>query len=806
MAPDQTPTLHHHAERRSPLMSLQRLLSFTRCHITAGVLVALCAGFSWPSAHAQTTSFNALDALGISGKAAAAPRSDGVVTSPAVSSTQTQAQLLAWAPDGMSTGKTLWLGLRIRHEPHWHTYWKNSGDSGLPTELKWQLPDGWSAGAVSWPTPKKFALGPLANYGFDGTVLLPTAITMGPFDRVNGSATVKLAASWLACKTECIPEDASFELTIPFASDTGGASPLTAHSGLFEDALARVPEALVGLDARAHVSADDASHLRWALTGLPTSWQGKALELYPETTGLIAPGSPWTSAWTDKQTGNWQAATPLNPYRSEAPRAFQVVIAPAGTPDGVQSEKGILATVTFEGDWPPAAKPADISPALAAALAESGAGLGATSNNASNQKGISGWLIALAGAFLGGALLNLMPCVFPVLALKVLAFADGKSADMTKHRQNGLAYTAGVVLSFALLGSALLALREAGDLLGWGFQLQNPWLVGGLATLFTVIALNLFGLFELGNWLPQSVATARSKNATVDAFLSGVLATAVASPCTAPFMGASLGLAIALPTAQGLAIFVAVGLGMASPYLLASWVPAVAQQLPRPGPWMVTFKQLMAFPMMATVVWLLWVFGQQTSINSASALMLWLLSVAWLIWAWAQVATRTTRMVTRGIGVVMFILATWLLSSPMVHSGNATADIASAPSSSASPASWQPWSATAVAAHLAKGQPVFVDFTAAWCVTCQVNKATTLTTQSVLDAFAEKGVLTLQADWTRRNPDITEALNTLGRNGVPTYALYVPGAAPLVLSEIITPNDVRDALAGLPNANRTQTP
>jgi thiol:disulfide interchange protein len=209
---------------------------------------------------------------------------------------------------------------------------------------------------------------------------------------------------------------------------------------------------------------------------------------------------------------------------------------------------------------------------------------------------------------------------------------------------------------------------------------------------------------------------------------------------------------------------------------------------------------------MATVVWLLWVFGQQTSINSASALMLWLLSVAWLIWAWAQVATRTTRMVTRGVGIVMFILATWLLSSPMVHSGNATADFASAPSSSASPASWQPWSATAVAAHLAKGQPVFVDFTAAWCVTCQVNKATTLTTQSVLDAFAEKGVLTLQADWTRRNPDITEALNTLGRNGVPTYALYVPGAAPLVLSEIITPNDVRDALADLPNANRTQTP
>jgi thiol:disulfide interchange protein len=427
---------------------------------------------------------------------------------------------------------------------------------------------------------------------------------------------------------------------------------------------------------------------------------------------------------------------------------------------------------------------------------------------------LTAWLLALIGAFIGGILLNLMPCVFPVLALKVLTFAESSAADTRSHRLNGLGYTAGVVLSFALLGAALLALRNAGDLLGWGFQLQNPWLVGALSVFFTLIALNLLGIFEVGNWLPQGLANARAKNPTTDAFLSGVLATAVASPCTAPFMGASLGLAIALPTAQGLGVFMAVGLGMASPYLLASWVPAVAHWLPRPGAWMVAFKQLMAFPMMATVVWLLWVFGQQTSLNSAAALLLWLLGIAWLLWSWAQSGSPTARLIWRGIGIMVFAAFTWLLSNPLVHSDNETGTSATAAATggtdllgtAALPGTWLPWSAAQVTQSLAAGQPVFVDFTAAWCVTCQVNKATTLTTQAVREAFNAKGVITLQADWTRRNPDITAALNALGRNGVPTYALYAPGAAPVVLSELITPDEVNRVLAALPDTKARQNP
>ena len=783
---------------------LRQSLSLTiRRRVLAATLILACAAWLIPSAFAQSTSFNALNALGINTGADTAQQADAF-TSAAVSSAQTSARLIAWAPKGITAGETVWLGLEMTHQPHWHTYWKNSGDSGLPTELAWTLPTGWNAGELAWPTPKKFQLGPLANYGFDGTVLLPTPVQISEPLPTGSDFTVKLTANWLVCKTECIPEEARFELTIPSQTTSTARG---RHATAFDAALARTPTSDPALTMTARIKADDPTQLQWAVTGLPADWRGKPLELFPETTGLIAPGSPWSASWDAATQGQWAATTPLNPFRSESPRSFDVVVALTGMADGEPAPRGLKALVNFEGEWPPVAKPVEVSPELAAALA-------ASANGTDVDTGLTAWLLALIGAFIGGILLNLMPCVFPVLALKVLTFAESSAADTRSHRLNGLGYTAGVVLSFALLGAALLALRNAGDLLGWGFQLQNPWLVGALSVLFTLIALNLLGVFEVGNWLPQGLANARAKNPTTDAFLSGVLATAVASPCTAPFMGASLGLAIALPTAQGLGVFMTVGLGMASPYLLASWVPAVARWLPRPGAWMVAFKQLMAFPMMATVVWLLWVFGQQTSLNSAAALLLWLLGIAWLLWSWAQSGSPTARLIWRGIGIMVFAAFTWLLSNPLVHSDNETGTSATAAATdgtdllgtAALPGTWLPWSAAQVTKSLAAGQPVFVDFTAAWCVTCQVNKATTLTTQAVREAFNAKGVITLQADWTRRNPDITAALNALGRNGVPTYALYAPGAVPVVLSELITPDEVNRVLAALPDTKARQNP
>jgi thiol:disulfide interchange protein len=337
---------------------------------------------------------------------------------------------------------------------------------------------------------------------------------------------------------------------------------------------------------------------------------------------------------------------------------------------------------------------------------------------------------------LGGLILNLMPCVFPILALKVVGFTQ-HAKDANAHRKSGIAYFAGVVLSFVALGALFLALRAAGEQLGWGFQLQNPVVVAGLAVLFTVLGLNLAGLFEFGNVLPSSVAAARAKNPTVDSFLSGVLAVAVASPCTAPFMGASLGFALGLPAVEALLIFAAIGVGMALPYLVASFIPAVARILPKPGAWMNTFKKLMAVPMFATVVWLVWVLAQQLPMFDTSS----------------EVKAQQT-------------------------SGEL----------------WQPWQPGSVDQLLAKGQPVFVDFTAAWCVTCQFNKKTTLSKPELLAEFDAKKVQLLRADWTRRDPAIGAALKDLGRSGVPVYVLYAPGKAPQVLSEIIGVDDVRAAL------------
>jgi thiol:disulfide interchange protein DsbD len=364
-----------------------------------------------------------------------------------------------------------------------------------------------------------------------------------------------------------------------------------------------------------------------------------------------------------------------------------------------------------------------------------------------------------------------------------------------------------VVLSFMLLGGLMLGLRAAGEQLGWGFQLQSPPVVAGLALLFTLLGLNLAGVFEFGQMLPSSLASLQSRHPTVNAGLSGVLAVAVASPCTAPFMGASLGLAIALPVWQALVVFAAMGVGMALPYLAASWWPGIARALPRPGAWMVTFRQAMAFPMLATVVWLLWVLGQQTGIDGASGLLALLLTVAWLLWALGL--NGRTRWVLSGLALATLL---WLGSSwlPLALRESPVDTVASASTianklgtnqaavGTLSSPNWQPWSEAALQTQLAAGRPVFVDFTAAWCVTCQFNKKTTLADAQVLAQLAQRQVVLMRADWTRRDPAITQALTALGRSGVPVYALYAPGRAPVLLSELPSVAEVQTALQGLP--------
>ncbi|MDO9165504.1 MAG: protein-disulfide reductase DsbD family protein, partial [Rhodoferax sp.] len=534
------------------------------------------------------------------------------VTNSVVTTDQVRAELLAHAPDGADPGKTVWVGLQLTHQPEWHTYWKNSGDSGLPTALQWTLPPGVTAGDIAWPLPKKIPIGNLANYGYEGTVLLPVPLTITPDFKpslLNGDLEIKLKASWLVCRKECIPEEGEFALRLPVRGSTA------LNAAAFDASLKAQPQALRG-ESKVEV---DGNTLKVSVAGLPPALQGRTLEFFPETPEVIETAAQWTQDW---QGALWTARVPLSEQRSQSPAVMPLVLVTQA--DG--QRQGFVTQARVTGNWPQAAAAAGVSPALAAALKAN-----ASQGPANPAVPLALWA-ALAGALLGGLILNLMPCVFPILAIKVMSFTRHAN-DRRGHRVSGLAYTAGVVLSFVALGALMLALRSAGEQLGWGFQLQSPAVVAALAVLFTVMGLNLAGLFEFGQFLPSRVLLLESKNPAANAFLSGVLAVAVASPCTAPFMGASLGLALGLPALQALLIFAAIGVGMALPYLAASLIPAVARWLPRPGAWMDTFRRAMAFPMFATVVWLVWVLGQQSGIDGAGALLALLVALSLVVWS-----------------------------------------------------------------------------------------------------------------------------------------------------------------------------
>jgi thiol:disulfide interchange protein DsbD len=702
-----------------------------------------------------------------------------------VQTDQVRAELVAHAPDGVAAGKTVWLGLQIRHQPQWHTYWKNPGDSGLPTILQWSLPAGVAAGDIAWPTPHRIAIGNLANYGFDGTVLLPVPLTVDKSFQPSASGTldIRLSASWLVCRQECIPQEGNFVLHVPVQGSTAS------HGADFDATRTASPQALAG-SAQAKVSGDA---LILTVNGLPASWSGRALQAFPETPNVTEPvSSPQTAdavasnatapklgtqAWNN---GVWTGHFPLSAQRESAHDTLPMVLAL-----GAQSLRTVAAV---SGAWPalgasgaPQALPT--SPANASVPAA-----------ASTDTGWGAWGLALVAAVLGGLILNLMPCVLPVLAIKVLGFARHSEHSRGSQRAQGLAYTLGVVLSFVALGGLMLGLRASGEQLGWGFQLQSPAVVAVLATLFTLLGLNLAGLFEIGSVLPHQLASMQARHPVVDAFLSGVLAVAVASPCTAPFMGASLGYAISLPAAQALGIFAALGLGLALPFLAAAWVPAVGNWLPRPGAWMDTMRRFMAFPMLATVVWLVWVLGHLSGVDGAGALLALLLTLSLVVWSLNLTGTSRT-----GFAIVSVAALAGLTGAigPLVTrmEDMGTLSTSSAPSGTAS--AWQAWTPGRVEAELAAGHPVFVDFTAAWCITCQYNKKTTLSNADVLADMRAHQVTLLRADWTRRDPAITLALEQLGRSGVPVYVLHQAGRPPVVFSEILDKQEVRAAIAKL---------
>lgn len=682
----------------------------------------------------------------------AATAAGAVVTTP-----QVRAELMAHAPQGLGPGQPMWLGLSLQHQPHWHTYWQNPGDSGMATTLAWTLPAGASAGDVAWPLPARLPIGPLLNYGYEGTLLLPVPLRLAaPLDAPT--LRVALHAEWLVCRVECIPQSGDFELEVPVRAATG------LHRPAFERALAAHPATPPTLQAEARI---EQGALAVQVRGLDAALRGRTASVFPELGGVVENAAPVSQAW---QGDLWQARWPLAAQRSESPQRMPLVL-------GFEGGPALRVLAQVQGTWP--GEPAPAVPAGTAVPAAS-APLPAVS---------VGLVAALGLALLGGAILNLMPCVFPVLALKVLALAQ-HGHDARARWLSALAYGAGVLLSFLALAALLLAVRAGGQHLGWGFQLQSPVVVAALALLFTLIGLNLAGVFEFGSVLPSGLAGLRARHPAVDAGLTGVLAVAVASPCTAPFMGAALGAALTWPPVQALAVFAALALGMALPYGLLCVAPSATRWLPRPGAWMQRLKVALAFPMFAAVVWLTWVLGQQTGIDGAAALLVVLVLAALAAWLWSL---RPLQGAGRGLlaaCAAALLVGGWAWATPIWREAGAAAP-------AAAQTRWQPWSAQRVAELQAQGRAVFVDFTAAWCVTCQFNKRGTLADAGLLADLDARRVVLLRADWTARDPAIGAELARLNRSGVPTYVLYRGDAAPQVLGEILTVDEVRSAISSL---------
>jgi thiol:disulfide interchange protein len=666
----------------------------------------------------------------------------------------------------IAPGQTFTVALRQRIKPDWHTYWVNPGDSGTATAIEWTLPPGMKAGEIQWPAPSRIPYGPLVNYGYDDEAVLLVDLT-APADLKPGD-TAKLVGDvqLLVCKDICIPEDASVSLTLPV--DTKPQANDAAVS-LFTAARAKLPSkspfaariAQHGDDVRIAVDTGDARQLR-DITFFP---------LQPERINNAAPQKVHTGA---------------NGITIETKRA-----------EGAKPDAAALdGVLTFRDestgkDAPLQAIQITAQPGTVPAIAGGG--------GAATGAGTIGLGEALLFALLGGLILNLMPCVFPVLSMKALALARGAYGDAAHRRADALAYTAGVLATFTVIAGVLLALRAGGAEIGWGFQLQSPLVVTALAYLLFAVGLVLSGVVTIGGGLAGMGSSLAARGGLVGSFFTGALATLVATPCTAPFMAAALGFALVQPAPLALAVFEALGLGLALPYLLLGFAPALARALPKPGAWMERFRQFLAFPVYATVVWLVFVLQAQTGPFAATSVLGGLVLIGFAAWAWdtAKLAGSRGRVVGATAAVVALVCALLLVRS-VDDAAVAAPAAGTAPAAAAAGGSdaikWQAFSQARLDQLLAEGKPVFLDFTAAWCITCKVNETVALT-EDVARTMEAKGVVALRGDWTRRDAEITRVLQAHGRAGVPLYLYYPAGSrVPRVLPQILTADSVRSVL------------
>lgn len=674
--------------------------------------------------------------------AAAAPGAARAAESaPAVSPRATVT--LAAAVETVVPGQPFRVGLRQRLAPGWHTYWANPGDAGAPPELAFTLPDGAAAGPLEWPAPARIPYGPLVNHGYEGEVLIPATVTPPAGLAPGATFAIEAAATWLVCEKVCVPEEAVFRLDLPVAA---APAPDRTLAPLFAAAEAALPRP-------------------WPWEAIAARGDGNSLSLTLRGEAL-APAAVREAHFFPAAWGVLDHAAP-QALAVEGGR-LTLALTAGGGPAPARLE-GVVALVDGAGTRSAYAVSAAVGPATAAPPA-------------------GGLARVLLLAFAGGLLLNLMPCVFPVLAMKAMALARLSGERARTVRAHAASYTAGVLAAFLALGGLLVALRLGGSAAGWGFQFTSPAFVAVTAWLMLAVGLNLSGVFAVGGAPDAGGALAR-RGGHLGSAATGALAVVVATPCSAPFMAAAIGAALALPPAAALAVFGAMGLGLAAPYALLGLFPALAARLPRPGAWMERLRRLLAFPMYATAAWLVWVLALQAGPDGVLAALGGAVLVGFGAWALGEAQGAGPRGRRAGTVAALASLAAAGLLLPRLA--------AAVPQAAAAEAGREPWSPERVAALRAEGRPVFVDLTAAWCITCQVNDRVALRADSVRAAFAARRVALLVGDWTRGDAAIGALLRAHGREGVPLYLLYpADGGPPALLPQVLTAGLVLAALEG----------
>jgi thiol:disulfide interchange protein/DsbC/DsbD-like thiol-disulfide interchange protein len=680
--------------------------------------------------------------------------------------------------NSIAPGQAFWVALQLDIRDGWHTYWRNPGDSGQATKLLWQLPPGFTAGDIVWTTPHRFDLAPLVNYGYAKQAVHLVQITAPKDIKVGAPVSLAAKAGWLVCSDVCIPEGADLQLTLPVSAQPGGIDP--AEAALFATARSELPSAQPAAST-ARIEGD-----RLVIT-LGPAWgaalsQIKSLAFFPYDEGGIEYAAPQTLT-RGKDAIELSMKIGYEPPKPGAIRGVLVATEQSGA----------------ESQVVPIEIAADFAGAGAGAAQSKAGPRFAPLPRAATEPAASLPILVLL-AVLGGMILNLMPCVFPVLSIKAIGLVEQAKKHPATVRTKGVVFAAGVISSMLCLAAVLLVLRAGGEQIGWGFQLQSPLFVTLMVYLLFAVGLNLSGVFEIGGGLAGVGDGLTQGDGYRASFFTGVLTTLVATPCTAPFMAAAVGAALTQSALFALCIFAALGFGLALPYLSLSFAPWLRRALPKPGAWMDTLKQVFAFPIYASAAWLLWVLAQQTSSIGLGAALAGTILIALAAWAYQKSNSssgggRITVLATAGLALIIAVIL------PVRF-----ADVAAAPSgagvkSAQSDGQWQPYSAARVAELKLAGRPLLVNFTASWCLTCLVNERNAFADSTVQEIFRDKKVILMKGDWTNRDPAITQALAAFGRAGVPLYVVYNSrrgSTEPQVLPQILTAGVVQSAFADAP--------